>query len=91
MSRPPLELVIEALVLEGFDPASRDAIAASTVEALIALLREQDPMLHGGDTRRLVAQPIHLSSLSNPRAVGEGIARAVHAVLPGASSPGAQG
>jgi hypothetical protein len=87
----PLELVIEALVLEGFDPASRTAIAASTVEALTALLREQDLVLQTGNAPRLVAQPIQLSSLSSPRAIGEGIARAVHAALPGSAPTGARG
>jgi hypothetical protein len=86
----PLEIVIEALVLEGFDPASRDAIAASTADALTALMREHDPVLHAGDAPRLVAQPIQLSSLNNPRAIGEGIARAVYAVLPSSSSSGAR-
>jgi hypothetical protein len=86
----PLQIVIEALVLEGFEPASRDAIAASTIDTLTRLLREQAPVLHGGATPRLVTQPIHLSSVSTPRAIGEGIARAVHAVLPSSSTCGAR-
>ena len=87
----PIEVVIDSLVLDGFDPASRDAIAAATIAALGDLLRSRAPTLQTADTSQVVAQPIRLASLTSPRAIGEGIAQAVHAALPAAWPRGAGG
>ena len=80
MSRA-IEIVIESLVLDGFGPASREAIAAATIAALGDLLRAHGLTLEAAETPHAAAPSIQLSSVSSPRAIGEGIARAVHSVL----------
>jgi hypothetical protein len=73
-----IELRIDELVLHGFDPRDRIAIAAAVERELASLLAAREPAgLRDGDAARLDAGSFELPHDAAPATMGAEIARAV--------------
>ena len=79
--RSSVEIAIEQLVLDGFEPQQSQAIASTIREKLAGLIEERGlpgeipGSIHAG---RLDAGSIHLSEEANPARIGTQIAEAIY-------------
>lgn len=96
MSQGPIHLHIDELVLHGFEPAERHAIADAVQRELTSLLMQQP--LHprsGTDVRRAKANAGSVTAASSrPTDTGRQVARALHSTVVGTvagSGPGHSG
>ena len=76
-----IDVVIETLVLDGFNPPDRDAIASAAIAELATLLERGEASLRGMDLPKVAAPPLQLSPRMGPQHIGRGIAHAVHAAV----------
>jgi hypothetical protein len=78
-AQPSIALHIDELVLDGFDPAARDAIGAAVERELTRLLAEQGaPIgLHDQEVAALDAGSLQMESSANAEDLGARVARAV--------------
>lgn len=79
-----VELYIDELVLDGFDPSDRYRIGdALETELRKLLLKEDIAAVHQADLEydNVEASPIQLESNPSARAVGSGVAGALHGIL----------
>ena len=75
-----VSLHIEELVLHGFAPADRHAIAAGVQAELVRLLTEQGlprSMMAGADRGQIDTVPVQVSPGARPQAMGRQIARSI--------------
>lgn len=77
-----LEVVIDELVLHGFDPRHRDRIADAARAELAAVLAGWQPAA-GGSAVQLEAGSFSLLPAAPPAAVGRGVARQIGQLLTG--------
>jgi hypothetical protein len=85
MSRPPIELHVEELVLHGFASADRHRIADAVRAELARLLEERGlPGAREGDAAvaRLDGGTVRLRDGAAPDEAGAAIARAVYGGIP---------
>jgi hypothetical protein len=88
---------IDALVLDGFDPADRFRIQAAMERELTRLVRERgaaalsslDPAFRALDISSIESPPIHTVAGASSETTGARIAQAVYSVLP-AGNPGSK-
>jgi hypothetical protein len=87
---PDLELRIEELVLHGFHPGDRDAIAAA-VESELTVLLAGDVLSGPLGAIDMESASIEVPRDVTPQAVGRQIARAIHGGLTSAGPPSPPG
>ena len=78
----PVELHIDELVLEGFDPGDVMAVADGLREQLARRLTEQgfpESVVERGDVDTL--EPVGLATATSPRAVGRAAGDSIHGAL----------
>lgn len=88
---PAIELHIEELVLHGFEPGQRLAIARAVEQALGALLLERgvpSAWAAGAQVDRLDAGQFQVAPGAGPETIGSQVAQALYA---GATGPGGEG
>lgn len=75
-----IELYIEELVLHGFDPGAREAIASEVqaeLERRLALELAMPGEIAGGALERIDAGSVRVASADRPRAIGTQIGGAI--------------
>jgi hypothetical protein len=83
VSRPSVELHIEQLVLRGFSPGDKHAIAAALESELVRLLTEKTPapLLGNRSVAAAPAKPLTTTEGARPESVGQHLGRSVYGVL----------
>ncbi len=81
-----IDLHIEELVLHGFAPGDRHAVERAIRAELTRLLLGSSEERSNGSVNHLDGGEIRLPAQEDPDSVGVGIARAIHAGLPGRES-----
>lgn len=83
-SRHSIELHIEELVLNGFEPAHRYAIGEAIERELTRLFTEHDTppaITHNFETARVDGGPLPINPDSSPEVIGARVARAIYGGL----------
>jgi hypothetical protein len=76
-------LSIDRLVLDGFPPASREALVEALRSELARLLGDQGGECGAWTARSVPAVEVVLAPGDSPQAVGSAIARALHGAMSG--------